>query len=126
MNSPVDVIVLGSGEGAHTVAYSCREAGWSVAVVDSRPFGGTCQLRGCDPKKVLVGVADLVDWSRRMQGKGVSAPGLSLTWSEMIRFKRTFTDPRPVQNEQSFEQAGIITRHGSAHFVDRTSLQIGD
>jgi ubiquinone/menaquinone biosynthesis C-methylase UbiE len=25
--------------------------------VDSRPFGGTCALRGCDPKKVLVGAA---------------------------------------------------------------------
>ncbi len=126
MNTPVDVIVLGTGEAAQTVAYTCREAGWSVAVVDSRPFGGTCQLRGCDPKKVLVGVAELADWSRRMQGKGVSAPGLSLTWSEMIRFKRTFTDPRPVQNEQGFAEAGITARHGRAHFVDRTSIQVGE
>ena len=126
MNTPVDVIVLGTGEAAQTVAYTCREAGWSVAVVDSRPFGGTCQLRGCDPKKVLVGVAELADWSRRMQGKGISAPGLSLTWSEMIRFKRTFTDPRPVQNEQGFAEAGITARHGRAHFVDRTSIQVGE
>jgi len=126
VNTPVDVIVLGTGEAAQTVAYTCREAGWSVAVVDSRPFGGTCQLRGCDPKKVLVGVAELADWSRRMQGKGVSAPGLSLTWSEMIRFKRTFTDPRPVQNEQGFAEAGITARHGRAHFVDRTSIQVGE
>jgi len=126
MHTTVDVIILGTGSAAQSVAYPCREAGWSVAVVDSRPFGGTCQLRGCDPKKVLVGVSELVDWSRRMQGKGVSAPGLSLTWPDLIRFKRTFTDPVPEQNEQSFEQAGIITRHGRAHFVDRTSLQIGD
>src|SRR6266852_4834833 len=122
----VDVIVLGSGSAAQSVAYPCREAGWSVAVVDDHPFGGTCQLRGCDPKKVLVGVSDLVDWSRHMQGKGVSAPGLSLSWSDLIRFKRTFTDPRPVQNEQSFAQAGIIARHGRAHFVDRTSVQVGE
>src|SRR3989440_12517406 len=115
VNTPVDVIVLGTGSAAQSVAYTCREAGWNVAVVDSRPFGGTCQLRGCDPKKVLVGVSELVDWSRRMQSKGVSALGLSLTWSEMIRFKRTFTDPRPVQNEQSFAEAGITTRHGRAH-----------
>src|SRR5713101_2285683 len=126
VNTPVDVIVLGTGEAAQTVAYTCREAGWSVAVVDSRPFGGTCQLHGCDPKKVLVGVAELADWSRRMQGKGVSAPGLSLSWSEMIRFKRTFTDPRPVQNEQGFAEAGITARHGRAHFVDRTSIQVGE
>src|SRR5437764_6740480 len=32
-----------------------RSAGWEVAIIDSKPFGGTCALRGCDPKKVLVG-----------------------------------------------------------------------
>src|SRR5260370_30963766 len=121
----VDVIVLGTGTAAQTVAYTCRETGWSVAVVDSRPFGGTCALRGCDPKKVQVGVSELVDWSHRMQGKGVSAPGLSLNWPDLIRFKRTFTDPVPEQNEQSFAQAGVITRHGRAHFVDRTSIRVG-
>src|SRR5713101_1937658 len=126
VNTTFDVIVLGTGEAAQTVAYTCREAGWSVAVVDSRPFGGTCQLRGCDPKKVLVGVSELVDWSRRMQGKGVSAPDLSISWSDLIRFKRTFTDPVPEQNEQSFAQAGIITRHGRAHFVERASIQVGE
>jgi glutathione reductase (NADPH) len=126
MTTPVDVIVLGTGSAAQSVAYPCREAGWSVAVVDDHPFGGTCQLRGCDPKKVLVSVSDLVDWSRRMQGKGISAPGLSLSWPDLIRFKRTFTDPAPEQNEQSFVQAGIITRRGRARFVDRTSVQVGE
>src|SRR5260370_29504246 len=121
----VDVIVLGTGSAAQSVVYPCREAGWSVVVVDDHPFGGTCPLRGCDPKKVLFGVSDLVDWSRRMQGKGVSAPGLSISWPDLIRFKRTFTDPVPAQNEQSFGEAGILTRHGRAHFVDRTSVQVG-
>lgn len=121
----VDVIVIGTGAAAQTVAYTCREAGRSVAVIDSRPFGGTCQLRGCDPKKVLVGISELVDWSHRMQGKGVSAPALSINWSELIRFKRTFTDPAPEQNETGFAQAGIITKHGRAHFVDRTSVEVG-
>jgi glutathione reductase (NADPH) len=124
VTTTVDVIVLGTGSAAQTVAYACREAGRSVAVVDSRPFGGTCQLRGCDPKKVLVGVSELVDWSRRMQGKGGSAPAMSINWPDLIRFKRSFTDPAPEQNELGFEQAGIIARHGRAHFVDRTSVQV--
>ncbi len=71
MSRDVDLIVLGTGSAAQNVASTCRAAGWSVVVVDSRPFGGTCQLRGCDPKKVLVGIAELVDWSRRMQDRGV-------------------------------------------------------
>ena len=53
----VDLVVIGTGAAASTVAYECRSAGWEVAIIDSRPFGGTCALRGCDPKKVLVGVA---------------------------------------------------------------------
>ncbi len=121
----VDVILLGTGTAAQTVAYACREAGWSVAVIDSRPFGGTCQLGGCDPKKALVGVSELVDGSDRMQAKGVATPGLSIGWPDLIRFTRTFTDPAPEQNEQSFAQAGIITQHGRAHFVDGTRVQVG-
>jgi glutathione reductase (NADPH) len=125
MATTVDVIVIGTGSAAQTVAYKCREAGWSVAVIDSRPFGGTCQLRGCDPKKVLVGVSELVDWSHRMQGNGVSAPALSIDWPEMIRFKRTFTDPAPAENARAFAEAGILARQGRAHFVDRTTIEVG-
>ena len=49
MATTVDVIVIGTGSAVQSVAYKVREAGQSVAVIDSRPFGGTCQLRGCDP-----------------------------------------------------------------------------
>ena len=126
MTTTVDMIVIGTGSAAQNVAYTCRASGWSVAVVDSRPFGGTCQLRGCDPKKVLVGVAELVDWSRRLQDKGISAPGLSIKWPDMMRFKRTFTDPVPEQTEHSFAEAGIIVRQGRARFVDRTAVRVGD
>jgi glutathione reductase (NADPH) len=65
----VDLVVVGTGEAARAVVFGMRAAGWSVAVVDSRPFGGTCDLRGCDPKKVLAGVAELIDWGRRMQDR---------------------------------------------------------
>lgn len=57
MPKKFDLVVIGTGSAATTAAFKCRAAGWSVAVVDSRPFGGTCALRGCDPKKVLVGAA---------------------------------------------------------------------
>ena len=52
-----DLVVIGTGSSATSVAYPCRSAGWTVAIIDSRPFGGTCANRGCDPKKVLVPVA---------------------------------------------------------------------
>jgi len=125
MTTTVDLIVLGTGSAAQSIAYPCRAAAWSVAIVDSRPFGGTCQLSGCDPKKVLVGVSELVGGSRRLQGKGVSSPALALDWADLIRFKHTFVDDVPESTDESFKSAGIITLHGRARFVDRTTVQVG-
>src|SRR5438876_7100607 len=106
MGRKFDLVLIGTGSAASTVASKCRSAGWQVAVVDSRPFGGTCALRGCDPKKVLVGAAALIDWLRRMNGRGVHGNDARIDWSELMRFKRTFTDPVPKQREESFAKAG--------------------
>lgn len=120
-----DLVVIGTGSAASAVAFPCRSAGWSVAVIDSLPFGGTCALRGCDPKKVLVGAAELVDWHDRMQTKGVRSQGVGIDWPDLMRFKRTFTDPVPQRREQSFAQAGITAFHGRARFVETTAVQVG-
>jgi glutathione reductase (NADPH) len=61
-----DLIVIGTGTAAQVVSSRVRHGGRSVAVVDHRPFGGTCALRGCDPKKILVSGAEAADWARRM------------------------------------------------------------
>lgn len=121
----VDLIVVGTGAAAQSVAFPCREAGWSVLVIDSRPFGGTCQLRGCDPKKVLVGVSEIVDWGRRMQGKGLDATP-TLAWAQMAAFKRTFVEGVPESMARSFEHAGVLTMRGRAQFTGQTSLTVGD
>ena len=88
MTETYDLVAIGTGAAATTVASRCRAAGWRVAIVDSRPFGGTCALRGCDPKKVLVGAADAVDWIRRMAGKGIRSEQVRIDWNELMRFKR--------------------------------------
>ncbi len=120
-----DVVVIGTGEAGSTVATRCRAAGKNVAIVDSRPFGGTCGLRGCDPKKVLVGAAEVVDRQHRMVGRGVVGD-VHIDWADLIRFKATFTDPFPKQREDGFLQAGVETFHGRARFVDRNSIAVGD
>ena len=126
MNRTFDLIVIGTGAAGTTVAYECRSAGWEVAIIDSRPFGGTCALRGCDPKKVLIGAAELIDWNHRMREKGVSSEGARIDWPALMRFKRTFTGPVPQSNEDGYADAGIAAFHGRARFTDRTTLQMGD
>ena len=125
MDKNYDLIVIGTGSAASAVAYKCRKAGWNVAVVDSRPFGGTCALRGCDPKKVLVGAAELVDWHHRMAENGVTANEVKIDWPTLMRFKRTFTDPVPENREKGFSKVGIDIFHGGAHFVDEKTVKVG-
>ena len=126
MTKKFDLVALGTGSGASAVASRCRAAGWQVAIVDSRPFGGTCALRGCDPKKVLVGAAEVIDWARRMNGKGVRAEELRIDWQELMRFKRSFTEPVPKRREEGLAKAGIAAFHGRARFVGPNAVQVGD
>jgi glutathione reductase (NADPH) len=122
-----DVVVIGTGVAASTVAHKCRSTEWKVAVIDSRPFGGTCALRGCDPKKVLVGAAEVIDMNKRMKGKGVKTYGVTaIDWQELMRFKQTFTEPVPESREKSFHKAGISTFHGKARFTGFTTIKVGN
>jgi glutathione reductase (NADPH) len=126
MAKQFDLVVIGTGSAASAVAYRCRAAGWSVAIVDSRPFGGTCALRGCDPKKVLVGAAEFTDWNDRLLDKDIVLTGVQINWPALMRFKRTFTDPVPENRQRAFSKAGIATFHGWASFVDRATIKVGD
>ena len=110
------MIVIGTGAGGSGVAIRCAKDGWNVAVVDDEPYGGTCMLRGCDPKKVFVSASELVDWHRRMTGQGVSGEA-QLDWPALMRFKRTFTDPVPSRQETTYRELGIATYHGVGHFT---------
>jgi glutathione reductase (NADPH) len=124
MAKQYDLVVIGTGTAATVVASRCRAAGWTVAVIDHRPFGGTCALRGCDPKKVLVGVAEAADWPRRMQGKGIAEQDLRIDWPALMRFKRRFTDPVPPHKEASFAKQVIIAFHGYARFTGWNTLEV--
>ena len=125
MTKQYDLIAIGTGTGASGAASRCRGAGWKVAVIDHLPFGGTCALRGCDPKKVLVGVAEAIDHSRRMRGKGIGAGEPSIVWNELIKFKRTFTEPVSVMKEKNFAKNDIDAYHGRAKFCGPRSVEVG-
>ena len=120
-----DLIVIGTGTAASTTASECRSAGWSVAIIDSLPFGGTCALRGCDPKKVLVEAAKIIDSNQRHESKGIiGSQGVRIKWSDLIRFKRTFTDPFPKSREEGYINAGIVPFHGHARFIGPTTVKV--
>jgi glutathione reductase (NADPH) len=124
MDRQYDLVVVGTGVTS-AVASRCREAGWTVAVVDSRPFGGTCALRGCVPKKILVGAAEAVNAAHDLAGTGVPAARLTLDWPALIRYKRSFVDPTTARTEQAWTRIGVEQFHGRARFVGATTLAVG-
>lgn len=123
MSEAYDLVVIGTGMAGSATATRCRQAGWRVAVIDDEPYGGTCALRGCDPKKVLVGGAEVLDWHRRMIGAGTTGDA-RIDWPALMRFKRTFTDPVPASREAAFQKAGIATYHGVAQFTGEDRLVV--
>ena len=124
MTEEFDLLVIGTGEAGQPPALKCRNAGWTVAVVDDEPFGGTCALRGCDPKKVLVGAAGIAEQVSRMRGFGV-AGDVSIDWPALMAFKRTFTDPVPARRESAFDKVGVASFHGEARFVAADRVVVG-
>jgi len=125
MDRQYDLVIVGTGVTS-AVASRCREAGWSVAVVDRRPFGGTCALRGCVPKKILVGAAEAVQGARDLTGKGVPGGALAIDWPELVRFKRSLVDPTTERTEQAWARMGVAQFHERARFVGPTTLTVGN
>src|SRR5712691_5031689 len=118
-----DLIVIGTGTAAQAASGRVRKAGRSVGVIDHRPFGGTCALRGCNPKKMLVSGAEAIDVAHRMQGRGVDGE-VRIDWKDLIAFKRSFTDPVPGKREQSFTERGIDAFHGAARFTGPDTVTV--
>jgi len=121
-----DLIVIGAGTGGVGVARPCAKAGWKVAIVDKLPYGGTCMLRGCDPKKMLIAVTEGIDLAMRMKDKGLRSENMSVDWPGMMEFKRTFTGIMPDRLERGLSKMSIEVLHGSARFREDGSVQVGN
>ncbi len=124
MAETYDLVVIGSGTAAQVASARTRSAGWKVAIIDHRPFGGTCALRGCDPKKMLISGAEAIDAARRMREMGVVGEP-RIAWRDLIAFKRSFTDPVPRHREEDFARSGIAAFHGYARFTGPNSVAVG-
>lgn len=125
-NSNYDLIVIGTGTAASVTAFNCRKAGWSVAVIDHRPFGGTCALRGCDPKKMLIAAAEVIDGVERMGAIDTVKGEARIDWAALQRHKRSFTDPVPGKREQAYGKQGIDAWHGRARFTGHNTVVVDD
>ncbi|MEM6822048.1 MAG: NAD(P)/FAD-dependent oxidoreductase [Verrucomicrobiota bacterium] len=120
-----DVIVVGSGTSAYYCATTLNKAGKRVAIVDQRPYGGTCALRGCQPKKYLVANADAVAMAQHLVGNGIQeAPRTD--WAALQALKNEFLKGHSEEAQEDFEKSGIKTFFAKAVMTGPQMITAGD
>lgn len=120
-----DVFVLGSGMAGMNIANICASKGLKVGVTDELPYGGTCALRGCDPKKIMLAATEAKDFAQRLHEKQIAEVPL-IHWKAAMKFKQEFVDAMPPKIEKGYKHNGIETFHQSAKFISENQLQVGD
>ncbi|EIJ39364.1 pyruvate/2-oxoglutarate dehydrogenase complex, dihydrolipoamide dehydrogenase component [Galbibacter orientalis DSM 19592] len=119
-----DVFIIGSGMAGMTIANKCASKGLKVGITDELPYGGTCALRGCDPKKVIIGATEVRDFAKRLKGNGIDTIP-KVNWKDIMAFKQTFVDEMPPKIEKGYKNNGIDTFHSSAKFLSENTLEVG-
>lgn len=124
-DTDLDLLVLGAGMAGTNAALKSARAGWRTAIVDPLPYGGTCALRGCDPKKILRRGAEIIAAAEMMHGKGIDPGTLAIDWVALMRHKEGFTDPVPGKLERELKRNGVETLHGVARFSGPRTVDVG-
>jgi glutathione reductase (NADPH) len=99
-----DVGIVGTGTSAYYCAHKLAKAGKRLAIVDERGYGGTCALRGCQPKKYLVANAEAIANAHHLLGKGIAVAAES-DWQALQALKNDFTSSVPAESEKGFRDA---------------------
>ena len=126
MGKNYDLIVLGTGSAGFQVAMRAKEAGKNVAAVEKGDFGGVCSSKGCIPKKVLAGTAELVSEMKRMQKAGIVKQAPEVDWQKLIEFKRSFTSGVSEGSEMGLRDAGVDVYKGNPSFTGKNSIKVGE
>jgi pyruvate/2-oxoglutarate dehydrogenase complex dihydrolipoamide dehydrogenase (E3) component len=123
-----DAIIVGAGQAGPSLAGRLTTAGWTVALVERKLFGGTCVNTGYAPARALVASAHAAHLNRRAEDFGV-VPSIAVTM-DMRRVKQRMQDV-VVKSRDGIERslrgmARCTVYKGTAHFVSPTELQVGD
>lgn len=119
-----DTVVVGSGTSAYYAVDGLNKAGRRVAIVDERPYGGTCALRGCQPKKYLVSNAEAVAMASHLVGRGIVA-GPKTDWQSLQALKNAYLDGRSEAEVKDWQEAGVTTFHGRAVMSSEDEVTVG-
>lgn len=124
MTDSYDVVVLGTGNAGMAAAGVAREAGRSVAMVECWDVGGTCPLRGCVPKKVLVAAAQALHQIELAAAHHIEVGPARLDWAALIEREQGFVEGVPDMFSSGLEKRGIALIRGEARFVGPGEVEV--
>lgn len=126
MTKDYDFVILGSGNAGAAAARVAKDAGKSVAMVESWDVGGTCALRGCVPKKVYVAAAETLHAIAIAPEHHISVGPATVDWPALLERKQGFVRGVAKSFEEGFTSNGYDVIHGAAKFTGPNAIAVGD
>ena len=118
MDQSFDLVVLGAGSGGLAAAKRAARHGASVAIVEGDRVGGTCVIRGCVPKKLLVYGSQMADQMEEASSYGVHPSEVRTDSAQLLANVRAEVDRLNAMHIEFLAKAGVTLVNGWARFED--------
>jgi glutathione reductase (NADPH) len=122
----VDLFVIGGGSGGVRAARIAAQHGARVMVAEEYRVGGTCVIRGCVPKKLLVYASRFRAEFEDAEGYGWTIPQWSFDWPTLIANKDKEIARLEAAYTMTLERAGVAIVKIRAVVADARTVQLAD
>lgn len=119
-----DLVVIGGGSGGVRAARIAAGYGAKVAICEEYRYGGTCVIRGCVPKKLMVYAAHFHEEFEDSHHYGWSTEVTGFDWSTLISNKDEEIDRLNKIYESLLSKAGVEILYGTAGLVDANTVSV--
>ncbi|MDA5193629.1 glutathione-disulfide reductase [Govanella unica] len=119
-----DLFVIGAGSGGVRASRMASAMGARVGICEDYRVGGTCVIRGCVPKKLMVYAAEYRDAFRDAQGFGWGSTTPGFDWAAFIANKDKEIDRLNGLYLQTLGNAGVTLHNGRGRLLDRHTVEI--
>src|SRR5579863_2135615 len=119
-----DLFVIGGGSGGVRAARIAATHGARVLIAEEYRVGGTCVIRGCVPKKLLVYASHIHHEIEDAAGFGWTIPQAAFDWPTLIANKDKEIARLEAAYTANVEKAGARVLKTRAEFVDANTLRL--
>jgi glutathione reductase (NADPH) len=120
-----DLFTLGAGSGGVASSRRAGSYGARVAICEESRVGGTCVIRGCVPKKILVYGSHFAHEFADSAGFGWSAPAPSLDWGALVAAKDKEIDRLNGVYLRLLRDSGVRIFEQRGTIVDPHTVEVG-